>query len=156
MKPIIIGMNNPVSSAPGHELFPYPPGCTGHRLLSMLQSRLPDVRRSDYLETFERRNLVVGSIYDKRAAQRAAEVIYAELWGSGRTVVLLGQDVRRAFGHPPLLLHPQLIGGTTWRQLPHPSGRNMWYNDAKNREVAAVLLEELFNIYRKEVVNACH
>lgn len=144
-KPVIIGMNNPVSSAPGHELYPYPPGCTGHRLWQMLCERVPVTRRQ-YLDAFERRNLVAGRSYDAALARRSAEVMYAEFWGSGRTVVLLGEDVRRAFGHPKLLLHPQLIGGATWRQVPHPSGRNLWYNDKDNARLVGVLLEELYNM----------
>ena len=153
---MLIGMNNPVSQLPGHELFPYPPGCTGHRLLEMLQGRVPDVTRRKYLDTFERRNLVVGRSYDKDVAKFSAASIYAEVWGSQRVVVLLGNDVRKAFGVPPLLLHPQVIGGTTYRQVPHPSGLNRWYNEDKNREVVAVLLEELYNSYWKEVADACH
>lgn len=144
-KPILIGMNNPVSSKPGHELFPYPPGCTGHRLLTMLQTRVPGVTRHMYLDRFERRNLVPYKIWDRETAEINAGIVERELWGSGRTVVLLGEDVRRAFGHPRSLLHPQVIGGCTWRQVPHPSGRNLWFNDASNREMVAMLLEELFN-----------
>lgn len=147
MKPILIEMNNPVSSAPGHELYPYPPGCTGHRLLSLLQERLPHVTRREYLDTFERRNLVARKTWDRASGREEAERVYAELWGSGRTVVVLGEAVRHAFGHPRLLLHPQVIGGVTWRQLPHPSGLNHWYNEADNRKVAGLLLEELYLSY---------
>lgn len=154
MRPILIGMNNPLSLAPGHELYPHPPGCTGHRLWSMLNERLPIVTRRRYLDTFERRNLVVGTQYDKRIARASASLIYAELWGSGRVVVLLGNAVRDAFGDvPPLLLHPQLIGGCTWRQIPHPSGRNLWYNVPENRKLVGVLLEELYAAYNRERVN---
>ena len=156
MKPILIGMNNPVSQAPGYELYPAPEGCTGHRLWTMLNERRPEVTRKMYLDAFDRRNLVVGTIYDKKLAQAAAERIYASLWGSGRTVVLLGRDVRKAFGIPPLLVHPQTSGGTIYRQVPHPSGRNPWYNDKKNSNLVAVLLDELYTAYQKEKLNACH
>jgi hypothetical protein len=100
------------------------------------------------LLTFERRNLVVGAEYDKRMAKVNASLIYAEQWGRNRTIVLLGQDVVTAFGIPRLLVHPQVIGGNTWRQLPHPSGRNLWYNDHDNRRVAAMLMEELYVNYK--------
>lgn len=144
MRPVLVGMNNPVSSKPGHELFPYPPGCTGHRILEMLQTRLPDVTRHQYLEAFDRRNLVAHKIYDALLAREAAVKMEQEFWFSGRTIILFGADVAKAFGHPRLLLHPQVIGGATWRQVPHPSGRNLWFNDANNRFLVASLLEDLF------------
>lgn len=156
MKPILIGMNNPVNTAPGFELYPAPEGCTGHRLWSMLHGRRPDVSRREYLDSFDRRNLVRSTVFDAKAAQHEAARVYASLWGSGRTVVLLGRDVQKAFGIPPLLLHPQVSGGTTYRQLPHPSGRNLWYNDEKNRDLVAVLLDELYTAYKKENADACH
>jgi hypothetical protein len=145
-RPIIIGMNNPISTMPGHELYPAPEGCTGHRLWRLLHARTGAFRQQ-YLNAFERRNLVRGLEYNKRVAKMRAGAIVAELWGSGRVVILLGQDVRRAFGHPELLVHPQEISGCTWRQLPHPSGRNLWYNDPDNRKVAELLLEELYTEY---------
>jgi hypothetical protein len=137
-------MNNPVSSKPEHALFPYPPGCTGHRIFEMLKSRVPDVTRHDYLDRFERRNLVPYKVYDKKMAREHAAKIEHELFGSGRSVVLFGADVAGAFGHPRLLLHPQVIGGVTWRQVPHPSGRNLWFNLPTNRDLVAMLLEELY------------
>jgi hypothetical protein len=138
-------MNNPVSSRPGHELFPYPPGCTGHRILELLQTRLPNVTRRQYLDRFDRRNLVPHKIWHKQTARDNAVKLEQELWFSGRTIVLLGGDVANAFKHPRLLLHPQVIGGATWRQVPHPSGRNLWYNHPTNRFMVATLLEDLYN-----------
>lgn len=156
MKPVLIGMNNPLSMQPGYELFPAPEGCTGHRIYLMLKSRQPDILRQQYLNVFDRRNLVVGRSFDKKLARVRAEQLYAEFWGTKRTIVLLGEEVRRAFGHPKELIHPQEIGGCTWRQLPHPSGRNFWYNVTKNREMAAMLLEELYLDYTKEITHAGH
>lgn len=162
MKPILIGLNNPVSQRPGHELYPLPEGCTGHRIWRMLHDRT-SATMSQYLETFERRNLVRAVEYDRMKGRARAYEIVVELRGSGRTVVLLGNAVREAFdwvmrgeglldqscasGIPPLLVHPQEAGGCTWRQIPHPSGRNLFYNDEKNREVVALLLEELYLSY---------
>jgi hypothetical protein len=147
---MLIGMCNPVSQEPGHELYPHPDGCTGHRLWKMLQERLPHVSRRHYLETFERRNLVCGVAWNRALGRAEADRIYAELWGSRRTVVLLGEDVRRAFGHPRLLVEPQVIGGCTWRQLPHPSGRNLWYNSPNHRKMAGTLMEELYVAYHRD------
>jgi hypothetical protein len=145
MRPVLIGMNNPISSAPEHALFPYPPGCTGHRLLEMLQSRVPGATRREYLARFDRRNVVYGPLFDKQIARDGAAGLYSEFFGSGRTIVLLGADTAAAFGIPRLLIHPQIIGGSTWRQIPHPSGRNLWFNDKQNRLLVAMLLEDLFN-----------
>lgn len=165
MKPILIGMNNPVSTRPGHELYPLPEGCTGNRLWKMLHQRTGATMRQ-YCDTFERRNLVRGLEYDRVRARARAYETWIELKGTGRTVVLLGASVREAFdwvlknqvdgplfndapGLPPLLVHPQEAGGCTWRQIPHPSGRNLFYNEEKNREVVALLMEELYVEYHK-------
>lgn len=145
-RPVLVGMNNPVSSAPEHALFPYPPGCTGHRLLEMLQSRVPTATRKQYLDRFDRRNCMNSKLFDRYLAAQGARALHEEFWGSNRTIVLLGKDTVAAFGIPPLLIHPQVIGGATWRQIPHPSGRNHWYNDEQNKLLVAMLLEDLFNV----------
>lgn len=151
-RPLLIGMNNPLSTQPGHELYPAPEGCTGHRLWKILYARTGAFRQQ-YLDTFERKNLVRGVIFDRKAAKMKARAMSAELQDSHRVVVLLGNDVRTAFGHPRLLIHPQVIGGCTFRQLPHPSGRNLWYNDPDNLKLAELLLEELFvNYHNREKV----
>ena len=151
-KPVLIGMNNPLSSMDGHQLFPAPEGCTGHRIWKMLQERLPHVSRRSYLDTFERRNLVVGQQWSSTLGRSEAERVFAEFWGSGRVIVLLGEDVRRAFGHPRLVVEPQLIGGCTWRQVPHPSGRNLWYNSVNHRKMVGTLLEELYENYHRDAI----
>lgn len=151
-RPVLLGMNNPVSSKPEHALFPYPPGCTGHRLFEMLQIRIPDLTRGQYLGAFDRRNLVPYKLFNAKMAEREAAKLEQEFWGSGRTIVLLGLDVVKAFRHPRSLIHPQVIGGSTWRQIPHPSGRNLWYNNESNRFLVATLLEDLFNAVQAERV----
>ena len=167
-RPILIGMNNPLSLRPGHELYPAPEGCTGHRLWQLLHSRT-GASRLQYIDAFERRNLVRGRAWDRLTARVRAHEMVCELRGSGRTIVLLGGSVREAFDWalsnasaphevvgmalwsgeptetlPKLLVHPQEVAGCTWRQVPHPSGRNLWYNDPENRKVVAMLMEELY------------
>jgi hypothetical protein len=93
MKPILIGMNNPVSTRTGHELYPLPVGCTGHRIWDMLHQRTRATMR-EYVEAFERRNLVTGVQWDRTKARARAYETLIELRGSGRTVVLLGNSVR--------------------------------------------------------------
>lgn len=147
-RPVLVGMNNPLSSEPTHALFPHPAGCTGHRLYEMLKSRVPGVTRRQYLDAFDRRNVVSAKSYDKQLAREGASALYNEFFGTGRTVVLLGADTVVAFGLPRLLLHPQENGGVTWRQIPHPSGRNLWFNSEENRTLVAMLLEDLYNASR--------
>lgn len=154
LKPILIGMNNPVSTRPGHELYPAPMGCTGHRLWEMLYARTGASMR-DYLDVFERRNLVRGLEWDMLGARARAFEVATELMGSGRTVVLLGQEVYKAVAYsvalPKILVHPQVSWGVTWRQIPHPSGRNTFYINPDNRKVVELLMEELYNEYAGRV-----
>lgn len=152
MKPVLIGMNNPVSSVDGYQLYPAPEGCTGHRIWQMLHERL-QVSRTAYIDAFERRNLVTGVRFDRALAKQEADRLFALFWGSGRTIVLFGSEVRVAFGHPRLLVEPQTIGGCTWRQVPHPSGRNLWYNDPDHKKMVGVLLEELYVAYHRDDVS---
>lgn len=165
-------MNNPISTMPGHELYPAPEGCTGHRLWTLLHARTGAFRQQ-YMDTFERRNLVQAYVFDKARAWARAYEIVCELRDSGRIVVLLGGEVRKAFDHvlreisterigtsewtaesvdalPPTLIHPVSVVGCTWRQLPHPSGLNRWYSVPANRELAELLMEELYVEYHKQ------
>lgn len=141
-RPVIVGMNNPVSVRPEHALYPHPPGCAGYRLWKMLHD-YTGASRGVYTRGFERMNLVTGVWSTIRARERA-ERLRAEM--TGRTVLLLGEEVRRAVGVDRLLADPQLWCGVTWRQLPHPSGRNPWYNDAANRRLAGAVLEEMLHV----------
>ena len=134
-----------MSHRPEYALWHSPPGCTGHRLWKMLSART-GATEEEYVSCFERVNLVTGP-WRQSAADAAASLLRPVL--RGRTVVLLGQSVRRAFGVPRLLVHPQVIDDVTWRQLPHPSGRCHWYNDRRNKHVAELLLEELFEDWRR-------
>lgn len=146
MRPVILGMNNPLSLKPEHALFPYPPGCTGHRILEMLRTRVPDVSRSQYLGAFDRRNLLTAREWCAGDAKLAAVAFLQTMRDTGRVVLVLGEGPRHALGIPKLLVHPQEYWGVTWRQLPHPSGRCRWYNDPACRGVAALLLEELYKM----------
>lgn len=139
-------MNNPVSPHPAHALFPSPPNCTGARVHAMLAART-GATREDYLKGFDRFNVMVGE-WD---AQKAAS-FGRELWTrlAGRAIVLLGQEVLRTVGQhekatapiPPLRWASG--GGRGWILLPHPSGRNHWYNTPANKLGAELLLEELY------------
>jgi hypothetical protein len=145
-RPVLVGMNNPVSLAPEHALYPWPPGCAGHRLYAMLlEARSEGMMMSTYARAFDRRNLVRGA-WDREAAREAAAALRAEL--TGRRAVLLGREVARAFGigHPaPLGRVTDITRGTTFYFLPHPSGRNPHYNEPANRIAAGRLLCQLLD-----------
>lgn len=134
-------MNNPISSDPEHALYPYPEGCTGHRIWKLLSQRT-GATQEQYLEAFDRRNLVGGRAWSLSAAREALPGLRE--YARGRVVVVLGSEVRELLKLPRLLVHPLEVDGTVWRQLPHPSGRNHWYRVPGNREVAELLLEELY------------
>lgn len=142
-RPVLIGMNNPHSDDPRYALFPLPRSSAGGRLFRLLVGRKPDVERGGYVRAFDRRNLLVGE-WHKSKARWAAALLHDELRESGRTVLLFGAQVREAFGLPERLLHPTEIDGVRYRQLPHPSGRSLWYNDHTCRALVGMLLEELY------------
>jgi hypothetical protein len=135
-------MNNPLSSEPEHALYPHPPGCAGWRLWQMVHEKT-GATRSQYLRAFDRRNLLSTAEWNQVEAGRAGEAFTSA--ARGRTVVVLGEPTRRAIGLPRLLLHPLQWRGVTWRQIPHPSGRCRYYNDADARAVVVALLAELYD-----------
>ena len=163
MKPLLIGMNK---SKPDEEaLYPMPDGCAGSRLWRLLAARTGATMR-EYLHHFERRSLVIGTAYQRLSARAKAHEYWMELQQSGRTVILLGRDVVETFdwvirndgkaqyyigadggtvrGLPPVLVHPQVIGGVTFRQVPLPIRTNPWYQVESNRNVIELLMEELY------------
>lgn len=148
MKPLLLGMNNPLSDDPEYDLYPYPEGCTGWRLWKMLPDGTP---RTQYLEAFDRRNVLHSRAWDRQAARQAGQKLLPELMG--RVVVVLGSDVRAALGLPPaepLLMseYPIQAGGVEddlrWVAFPHPSGRNRWFNDPGNQFAARQLFQALW------------
>lgn len=128
-------------------LFPYPDGCTGWFLWKLMPW---EMSRSQYLETFDRRNLLASKEWDIKAAKAAAKIMLPDL--NGRFVIILGTQVRTALGLAPM--EPLLF--TTARfpfgnagssvafdclALPHPSGRNFWYRKKENVEATKRCLE---------------
>lgn len=154
MKPLIIGMNNPLSMRPEYALWPDPPNCTGWRLWQMVQEAT-GATQDDYIDAFDRINLVIGR-WDTKAAKLRADQLMSRGQGLfdpgpddyipmvGRTVVLLGRDVAHAFRLPRLELVGQSVEGVTFHQVPHPSGLNLWYNNPYNRDRVVHLLGELY------------
>lgn len=145
-RPVLLGMNNPLSDRPEHALYPVPDGCTGHRLWTMLNERT-GATKTQYLRAFDRRNLIIGD-WDPGEARLLGAEFVAKSDTVGRVVVVLGEGPRRALGLRKQLITPITLNGTIYRQIPHPSGRCRFYNDPVCRAVAALLLEELYETGR--------
>lgn len=152
MKPLLLGANNPLSDDPEFDLYPYPEGSAGHRLWRLLPE---GTSRAQYLAAFDRRNLLRAREWSAAEARRAAQALLPDL--VGRLVVVLGTEVRSALGLPkvePLSINeswlhptgsPDLPVELRWAALPHPSGRNLWYNNEANRLRASDLLERIMH-----------
>jgi hypothetical protein len=151
MKPIIVGLSNPYSNDPANALVPWPDGCAGYRLWKMasnIGSRF--LGQQDYIQAFDRRNLCPAAI-QRRLQRRYGKYLAKKLkdtFPPGATVFLLGREVLDAFNScvdeslQPILIHPQVADGITWRWLPHPSGRVTQYNDPVLRTLVGMALAD--------------
>lgn len=152
-RPVLVGMNNPLSPDPAHALYPSPVNCTGWRIWRMLcdYAGVPIPARA-YCRAFDRRNLISSPQWSKSEARRVAP----DLWSSleGRTVLVFGVETLGALRlpRPPeaelQAPEPTLLGGgpAAWAWAPHPSGRCHWYNDRRNRHKVGALLFGLFGL----------
>ncbi len=86
MRPVLLGMNNPISDDPRHALYPHPPNCAGARL-----QRFSGLDKNTYLSVFDRRNVIGGQQWDAKLAKTRAPALREEFLG--RHVVLLGAPV---------------------------------------------------------------
>ena len=121
------------------------------------------LRRGEYLRCFERINLL--AVFpgkhkrDDKFPMRTAKLIASSLKPllAGRTVILVGRNVAKAF-----LLDTDFHQWVPWpvrrycpvnrddgrcrvAVVPHPSGRNHWYNDQENREEAVRFWDTFLN-----------
>jgi len=139
---ILIGENNPYGGAPEFALYCYPPGCAGYRL-----RRILGLPQHQYL-ALHRTNLCVGGWSNARARARASELL--DPHAPWRVMVLLGRKVTEAFvkvvlDDVPLVPFATraICPGTTLVSLPHPSGRNLVWNQPSARERARQILRDL-------------
>jgi hypothetical protein len=161
---LFVGEDNPQSTAPEHALYNYPPRCAGNRL----QERILGLHEDLYLACW-RTNRCVGGWSMKVARERALRVLFQEdaPWS---VIVMLGRKVAEAFavvvGGTPLspfkffasapaisarlsmnrdfvpndeddASYPTLIS------LPHPSGRNLIWNDPQVALNARAMLRQI-------------
>ena len=159
VRPLLVGLHNPLSPEPEFALYPLPERGTGGRIADMLR---PDFTRSEYLRAFDRVNLlehderVSGKEYAARLQRARVRLIEHVVAGRYQTLVLFGADVWGAVAPVARPARPQWLRwdnldvvdrGVGWRvrflTLPHPSGRNLWYNNSANRAAASRALREL-------------
>lgn len=145
MRPVILGMNNPRSDDPDHALWPHPNGCTGYRLWQMLNQADPSVTKERYLLAFDRRNLLGTRKWDAAKARMEAGRLLMGVDFMAREVLVLGDEVRRAFELPKKPLGCVDMYNATWWQIPHPSGLNRFYNSESNRAAVATVLKGLYD-----------
>jgi hypothetical protein len=158
-RPVLLAMNNPLSSDPRHALFPLPTGCTGNRIWLMLcdaaaERRVEIPSKNQYLAAFDRRNLLNARDWSKADARRAAGPLLDGL--SGRVALILGAGTADACGLARggsgwlewRDAHRNLLGAEplTYAVIPHPSGRCREYNDPEFRMTVA---RELLTLYLK-------
>ena len=112
-RPLLLGLDNPHSKNSRAALLPRPPGSAGHRLFL-----LSKMGWKEYCLSFERRN--VSNISDD-------DLEY-------RTVLVLGKEAWKKLGLPGRDYFDRMFSlDSVFILVPHPSGRNLWYNSAENR-----------------------
>lgn len=150
MRPLLIGQAPGPNTDPELPLFPVPKTSAGGRLQQLI-----GISRGEYLKTFDRINLLRDfpgkhkrdDKFPLPPAKFAARVLRPML--SGREVILVGRNVANAFGLD-LEFHDWMSWPVRRRCIvsrddgccriaiiPHPSGRNHWYNKPGNRAEAS-------------------
>lgn len=112
-----------------------PDGPTGRRLVDLIGR--------DVFDLFDRTNVLDRKIWSRQEAKRRADDVMSMM--SGRDVMVFGNETWLVLSLPRCLWldHVATVSGirsTTWYRVPHPSGRNRWYNEPSRR----VMVRELF------------
>lgn len=156
-KPLLIGLDNPHSHDPRHALYPYPEHMSGGRIVKLIDDVTVDpYTMRMYLRDFRRTNIyptrraAEGRGRTKHDLDAFAQIIILADIIDATDVVMFGQRVVDAFNsmyeEELTWLNSLIVAGSPHRRfwaLPHPSGRNYWYNDADNRRAAGELLAAL-------------
>lgn len=134
---VIVGESNPDGHAPLS-------GETGHRVAELL-----GLEWRDY-QALGRRNLYTldPPTWSAPAARDQAWAIRAAYGRDQPTYLLLGRRVAAAFGYPAAAWCSMPAAGVA--VLPHPSGRNRWYNVPGHRELAATFARGVLRYARDD------
>lgn len=142
-RPVIVGMNNPLSASPRAALLPHPRGSSGWNLWRMARD-VCGVSRAEFRRSFDFVNLCDDQVWCPLAARRKYEALESA-W-QGRRVVLLGAavlGVLRQTRPSSGLKWQSHASGYQWCWAPHPSGLCREYNDPMARRAVGLRLEEL-------------
>lgn len=135
LRPLLVGELNPYGPDQRFALYPSPPGSAGDRLCRLILRLDP----GEYLRRFERANLCTGRFSASEARHAAQQIRLGERW-----TVLLGRRVADAFRRAHAIpLEPMTVDDRPEVRLvvlPHPSGRNLYWNDPANFERCRELL----------------
>ena len=148
---LLVGEDNPLSSHPSYALINFPARCAGwnmcFKILGMTEESYPALWRT---------NLCTPGWNKKQARMRAIELARSDHpW---KLIVMLGRKVAEAFSvwTGGVALEPfthQYVGDgeddvvelrrPTLLSLPHPSGRNLVWNDPQCVQTARNLMDKL-------------
>lgn len=153
-KLLLVGLDNPQSTDPRYALFPAPEKCTGWRIWKFINEADPNFTKAMYQRITKTNLFPVGPAPKKISFAHgyAGAVLRVQLASQARRVILLGNQVRDSVMAPDTQEMPDMMefvglpgsGMTVYAWIPHPSGRNHFYNDAKSRrKVANWLLNEV-------------
>jgi len=160
-KPLLLGLNNPLSVDPADALVPWPDGCSGHRLYCALREVRSTFTIANYLEAFDRANLLPAGASlpaikrdQRRLMRECAKRLRndARDFHAGRDIVVLGRDSWEAMYNciqslrGVVVLESRMALGVRWHRVPHPSGRSLWYNEEANRRAVGELLLRLAGV----------
>jgi hypothetical protein len=153
-KIVFLGMSNPQGNPP---LSLEPRGGAGWRLRALAQDGLGrEIPAATWRQVFDFRNVLPGRTWSSGAARMAAPAILDGL--RGRRVVVLGLGVLGVLRLPGVLpcawAHKVAEDRRviTYALVPHPSGRNRFYNDVENRGLVAKFLSGLYLQALEELV----
>ena len=152
---LFVGLDNPQSHDPRYALFPRPSGCAGHRLFEMMMEVDKHFDRAQYVAIPKTNLFPIGmcpTAQKKDWLEMAGSLVKAQLAGQAKNVVLFGNDVRDAIFHSDIT-QPKAMewiqfgtDNTRYAWVPHPSGRNHYYNDTRRRRKVARFLQEARSI----------
>ena len=158
MKTMIVGIAPARAGDEGQPLSALASQSTGRKIADMLC-----LRPLDYMDKFDRINVCPfpqPSTIKPKDWTAAAENLAGSLL-RGRRVILLGSNVAECFGIPRTAYEylewkeiskerayigiagfrvGRMAPPFSWAVLPHPSGRNRWYNEEENKTAAAQFL----------------
>lgn len=160
MSMLLIGLDNPQSRDPRYALFSRPAGCSGHKLLLMMQKVDPTFTEADYTRIPKTNLFPVGPASSKASVMSAAGALVVEqLRDSNVYVVACGKQtwdamVLEVAGDTPMCEFVRVLGAQ-YAWIPHPSGRNREYNSAAvRRRVGEFLVQVWRRNYHEQEAKA--